>query len=436
MTAPETPTFKTAWHLVTPSGKPSKKAAMQRATRIDIVGPVVRKIDGVEVSFDVWVAHKKKEREEARQRHADTLRAEWNAELAPRSITLVGEPKNRTQPCAMRCGCELQHEFTGSLHAVAKLTREPFHCLGCRTARPAARLDEVISERGGELLSPYFNSGKGVRVRCGAGHEFEATPGNLTRTTGGSWCPHCITGGGEDRFREILAERGYRLIDYETGRVKIVEDAEGAAIEIQQTRILRNPPTSGVIRGTRPVTMFYDDDAMTAFCLIDSIPARLPKIIADIVAKGDYIPVGTFTNGENAYEALRAAIVADNEIGDYKVLNVYGNPAWISPGLYEWGSIWKHSPALDGTLVSTVEPVAVITPSDDTPAQYLSEVIAARGGTLLTTYTTARQKVEIRCCEGHQFSTLPYNVTREPGRWCPVCANRNRGRRSNRKVPT
>lgn len=87
----------------------------------------------------------------------------------------------------LRLRCRVGHVFeTNADHLL-----RGHWCQQCRQMPRGTleRLQEVVRRRGGSLLeSQYRGSLAHVRVRCGEGHEWLATPPNLI---GGRWCREC-----------------------------------------------------------------------------------------------------------------------------------------------------------------------------------------------------------------------------------------------------
>lgn len=93
--------------------------------------------------------------------------------------------------------------------------------LGPTTARQYEHIVEVIRGKGGECLSPqYLGYRVPLRIRCGQGHEFLATPEAIDQPAhrGPRFCPEC--GGtrrkGDDELREKVAACGYEFLGVES----------------------------------------------------------------------------------------------------------------------------------------------------------------------------------------------------------------------------
>ncbi len=92
---------------------------------------------------------------------------------------------------------------------------------GPATARQHERIAAVIRSKGGECLSPqYLGYRVPLRIRCGKGHEFEATPEAVDQPAcrGPRFCPEC--GGTRrqtgDELREKVEACGYQYLGVES----------------------------------------------------------------------------------------------------------------------------------------------------------------------------------------------------------------------------
>lgn len=304
--------------------------------------------DGVEVPFHVWKANMDAEKEAAREEKTERLFAEWEAEMGPRNIFFDGEtPVKRSAQIALKCGCVRAKRFDANLYELVRLKREPYTCPRCFDKTKPARLQEVVTEKGGTLLTHYNGATKKVSIQCAKGHTFKATPAMIVRPKG-SWCPHCHAEKSRGLLAELLASHGCVLTGEAPGD-KTYVDSTGEQRTQFHSVILGSPPLYPRQRGNRRVRAFYDDDTMQVFYLAGEVPPQLPKRIADVVAVDDCVDLGADMTAADAYKRIEDAIASDNEIGDYKVLNVYRNPNWISPGVFTWGEI----EAYEGTLVDT-----------------------------------------------------------------------------------
>ncbi|QJA43016.1 hypothetical protein [Phaeobacter phage MD18] len=325
------------------------------ATREELGVPAheLDRLGVTELSYADWRAILCREAAEAAERRTEELMDEWDAEMSPRDILFAGEaPRNRTNKISLKCGCKHGLTFEANLYSLSRLPREGQTCPRCWEASKPDQLKEIIETKGGTLLSAYSGAHTKVRVRCMKGHVFEATPANLTRGGGkrGSWCPDCHELKGKLKLAEVLAERGCELTEYGkwgTQQTKFYTTFDGTPAQGTHSALMSNPPTYPTKRGPRQVRTFYDDDTMRAYVLADLIPPYLPRVIAEVVGKMDFETVGVAPNLSETSALVKKAIAADNEIGDYKVLNVLHNDQWINPGVYRWGNIDR----LDGTLI-------------------------------------------------------------------------------------
>ncbi|QGH74970.1 hypothetical protein MAL1_00224 [Bacteriophage DSS3_MAL1] len=333
------------------------------ATRADF-GPNAsanaKYIDGREVSYEEWRQHRQEQERERAAKRVDSLFEDWDAEMDNRGILFDGvAPRTRTDKIPLVCGCARKQKFDANLYQLARLDRNRTCCPRCWDSEKPEKLRKVVEGKGGTLLTPYSSAHEHVQVQCANGHVFNATPANLTRGGGkdGSWCPNCNKKSGKAKLQEVLAERGCVLTDYgkyASTQKKGYVDHFGKEQQRDHSYLLQSPPIIAPKRGERPVRVFYDDDTMYAYALVGNVPPKLPKTIAEVVAKNDFEQVAVARTMGEATAALKKAIAADNEIGDYKVLNVLHNDEWVSPGVYTWGEIGQF----DGTLIETESPGA------------------------------------------------------------------------------
>lgn len=117
---------------------------------------------------------------------------------------LTGEAPALNAPLLWRCGAG--HEWSAPAHRVLSGK----WCLQCngKPALGVADMHRLAEARRGAFVSPeYVNALTKHRWRCGAGHEWEATPNSVQQ---GYWCPDC---GGTKRktpehMRRLAANRG------------------------------------------------------------------------------------------------------------------------------------------------------------------------------------------------------------------------------------
>ena len=77
-------------------------------------------------------------------------------------------------------------------------------CAG-NTSQTIEDMKEISSKRGGKCLSlSYVNNKTNLLWECAEGHQWEATPSNVSR---GQWCPKCSSGFGERVCREFFEQK-------------------------------------------------------------------------------------------------------------------------------------------------------------------------------------------------------------------------------------
>jgi hypothetical protein len=86
-------------------------------------------------------------------------------------------------------------------------------CRKCGVEDAEARFCQAVSERGGRILGDFVNNQTKTPVQCAEGHIWSPRPYSVTNTT--RWCAVCAgcsAKGAEEKFRRILAEKGYSLV--------------------------------------------------------------------------------------------------------------------------------------------------------------------------------------------------------------------------------
>jgi hypothetical protein len=124
--------------------------------------------------------------------------------------------------------CGKGHYWPAKPHNLLSLDRWCPYCWGRKSwIGFEKRLAEVIHSKGGVLLSPYKNATSYVRIQCGAGHEWNATPSSIEGMN--SWCPYCYgvkcdkPGGFEKRLRDIIESKGGVLLqEYTNNWTKVL----------------------------------------------------------------------------------------------------------------------------------------------------------------------------------------------------------------------
>ncbi|PCJ29218.1 MAG: hypothetical protein COA94_02045 [Rickettsiales bacterium] len=92
-----------------------------------------------------------------------------------------------------------------------------YGCLGDSRTQNEEKLEAVILERGGTLLSDYFRIHDMVTIQCKNGHKFKMTP---HRVKCGYWCPKCSDNcytQSEKKFKAMILERGGTLLSDHVG---------------------------------------------------------------------------------------------------------------------------------------------------------------------------------------------------------------------------
>jgi hypothetical protein len=272
---------------------------------------------------------------------AERVTAEVDAAVSVMGATRVSDLPPQpitTSKFVARCGCPRQREWTTTLNATETyLQRHPAKvapfCPGCPRESTAEKLKEAVADRGGSIVGNIISGTKKVMIDCGKGHKWSTTPASILNSR--TWCPRCAKGvrkgATEARIAEVLAERGYSLLEYRGSRESFdVASPDGHVWAGYYSSLSVSPPME---KGNTAVTTYFKGEHV--FAVAGTLPTHLPEALVEFL-KGAHTEVDEFTLHSEARDALKP-IIAELITDDWKVLNVWGNPQWEAPGKYSWG---------------------------------------------------------------------------------------------------
>jgi len=240
-------------------------------------------------------------------------------------------------------------------------------------------LRRIATEHGGQCLSTsYINDNTNLSWQCAQGHKWEATPSNTKR---GHWCPFCAGRGKTIQdMQQLAASRGGRCLSdgYINGTTQLLwQCKEGHQWQASPFHVLR--------------------DTWCPFC------AGFGKTIEDMQQ------LAAQRGGKclsPAYEGMLTNLLWECSQGH----QWQAVPSSINVGT------WCPYCAGRGKTI-----------------QDMQELASQNAGQCLSpAFLGVRTRLLWQCAEGHQWKATPDSVSR--GSWCPVCANKRRGRR-RREAP-
>jgi len=231
-----------------------------------------------------------------------------------------------------------------------------------------SKFSSILSEKGGESLTPYINSISFLDVKCKNNHVFPTTPSRVIQDM---WCPICMRNSpilGKLRFEEsVNARKGKLLSDY-------INNNDKVCIQCRLGHIFYSPPYS--------------------------------------INRGSWCRKCANQCPEQARDKFIAAVKMHNGIvlGEYKTVH---EKVLIMCEL-------KHSFEMEPNQISRGSWCPRC--QNHCPIQAkenFESLVKSRNGLLLSDYINNRTKVNIRCENNHVFSVSYSNAAK--GRWCRTC---------------
>jgi len=276
----------------------------------------------------------------------------------------------------MRWRCAEGHEWT----AVAATILDGHWCQRCALARIRrvnldrgfARAQEIARSRGGECLSPHCDdTTTPLRWRCALGHEWESLADRIRHRM---WCPKCA-----HEARVSLTIDDMQATARERGGECLSKAYRGPRIPLRWRCAAGHeweaPPGFVRYQGT-----------WCPHCA-HSPRKSLSEVRADARALGGELLSRRFLGAEIKH---RYRCRLGHEFDQ--------RPSRVASG--QWCALCGQGAAHDDAR--------------------LQEVAARRGGEVLSRSGRSRDRVRVRCREGHEWSTLQSNLM--SGAWCRECA--------------
>jgi len=299
-------------------------------------------------------------------------------------------------------------------------------------------MHKIANARGGECLSKeYLSAHKKLRWRCSEGHEWEATPRNVKRST---WCPHCagiipltmeeMQGIAEAQGGECLSEE---YVNANTKlRWKCKEGHEWEALPSSIKTGTWCPYCAGrhqTIDDMRKIAESRGGD-----CLSEEYGGNKTKLTwkcseghewkagPSNIKRGSWCPTCGNKKGHSKLKdtIMSMRTIAKSHGGEClseEYVDTRTKLKWRCSEGHEWkaapGSV-KHGtwcPHCGGSISLTIKEMQGIAKS--------------RGGECLSNeYVNSSTKLKWRCSEKHEWEATPRNVKRAT--WCPYCAGRRK----------
>jgi len=158
-----------------------------------------------------------------------------NTVILERGGTLLSDYVKNNEKVTIQC--ENGHEFKITPSSVKSGCWCP-KCSGKCPIQAEERLKAVILERGGTLLSDYVKNNEKVTIQCEKGHKFDMTPNSVKR---GQWCPKCSGKcpiQAEERLKTVILERGGTLLS------NYVKSLEKVTIQCENDHEFKMAPSS------------------------------------------------------------------------------------------------------------------------------------------------------------------------------------------------
>lgn len=253
-------------------------------------------------------------------------------------------------------------------------------CRACylenKAARGEARFRQRVAELGGTVVGEYVSTKAKVTVRCAAGHEHNAYPGNITRK-GASLCNTCVHGTRKletfKRFRSAVESQGGTVVG------EYVNSGTGVAVRCKEGHP-GNPVPSNVLSGS----------GFCKTCVGHSADVAEGKFLVQVGKLGCTL-IGSYAGAHTPV----------------KMLCPKGHECSPTPQSIRRGqgpcSRCGHR-------------------SDEVETRFRKRV-AELGGSVVGEYVNSTTPVRVQCKEGHENQPTPGYINRGGG-ICATCAGR------------
>ncbi|MFM2588182.1 hypothetical protein [Vibrio sp. TBV020] len=326
--------------------------------------------------------------------------------------------------------CDKGHEFQQKPHG----TKSGDGCLACSGRCPKqAKKDylELLTKRGWVLRTEYVNNSKKVGLTCEKGHDFEQRP---YHTKGGDGCPVCsgqCPKHAKNKYLQLLDERGWTLVgEYKGVRTKVkVICNQGHEFE-QRPSDARRGYGCTFCSGLHPelakerYLSLLNEKGFTLCSSYNGTQSKV-KLRCSYGHEFEQTPASTSSgkgcsvcygnNLESAKKDYLDLLKSENWtlLSEYISGSVHadvrcdnGHTFQQTPSNFKRG---KRCPVCSGMCKTHAE-------------QEFRQLVESRGWTILSDYKTAKDKVQLKCENGHLFEQAPTTTTNKLGIGCPGCA--------------
>lgn len=280
-------------------------------------------------------------------------------------------PYKNTRGIKLIIECEESHKFEIRPSAILKGT----WCNYCLKSSPAAfksRLEQIVAEKKGELLTPYISTKSVITIMCDNEHVWTPYPGHIVND--GSWCPHCPTNislQSQENFMNVIAEKGGILIsDYVNNNTKV--------------RIRCN---KGHEWNVTPHSIAGKMSSWCPFCS-DNSPEQTSQRFYDKVAEYEGKCLGVY---RSVYSRVLVQC-KNNHVWKCVPHDIISRYVWCS-------KCYGNCPAQ--------------------AREKFYQIIAQKQGQALEPYINTSSRVKIRCVNGHEWDAIPGSINH--GSWCRAC---------------
>jgi hypothetical protein len=311
----------------------------------------------------------------------DMERCERLIYLRALAVARGGACLSSTYSKGMRWRCANGHEWEASPYTIAR----GHWCQNCALTRIAAtnmargfaRVQEMARRRGGVCLSSgYTDPSDVLRWRCAEGHEWECTANTIRAR---SWCPECLL---EPKVR--LSMRDMQAVATERGGECLSPAYRGPMIPLRW-RCAKGHEWEA------PPQFVRHQHTWCPQCW-NGPRKGIAAAREDARVQGGVLLSPCF-QGVDLPHRYRCRLGHEFEM----------RPSHVASG--SWCSRCRQAAAHD--------------------RERLQEVITRRGGTLISEECgQSRDRVRVRCREGHEWLTLQSNLM--SGAWCRSCATEAR----------
>lgn len=354
--------------------------------------------------------------------------------LSPSFINVLG-PRYRLR-------CAHGHEWETEIRSLFK----GYWCAACTHISLRLTIEDmqaVAGKRGGQCLSSeYVNANTSLQWQCAAGHQWLARPGNIRS---GQWCPKCRGYMPAEERIALLAglaqERGGALLStvYHSSHGLLQwQCAEGHTWMASTCSVKSGNSWCPKCRGRYPKDEMLaqyrhlarerggellskhfvsTQDKLTWRCGNGHTWETEPSHIRI----GTWCPkcLGRGSDEEHHADLARLAVERGGRLVSERYLGPRDQLTWECRRGHQWQATLRSVK----THGSWCKQCRVIDANAPSLMQKYHAIAKKHGGKCLSTeYTTAHQKMQWQCAQGHTWSASPSNIV--GGKWCPRCSGR------------